>query len=168
MSSCGIQQQGEVCHSLCSQKLVCWVFSYPVHSWACWSHFPAWVSASCDGKWYGSWKLPYHLCFGEKQQLASNPTRSYVEIYTFYLGMYQGKQTLGPGRKTTFVPKLLHVQSGNLCIGPGCVGGDSNYFTCLTLSTAANLSETQCEFWCLRKELPQSLENSCLELSAAG
>lgn len=79
---------------------------------------------------YGSWKQ----CFRERLQLASNSTCSYIEIYTFYLGIYQGKQTLVSGRKTTFVPKLLYVQAGNLCLGTGCVGGDSSYFTCLTFT----------------------------------
>lgn len=72
----------------CAARTWCGMFMSPSF-WASWSHFSVELSGSCDGKWYGSWKQ----CFRERLQLASNSTCSYVEINTFYLGMYQGKQT---------------------------------------------------------------------------
>lgn len=131
--------------SLCCQNLVWRVCPSPAQSQVFWSHFLVLLAGSCGGK-YGSWKW----CFQERLQLASSSACSHAEIYAFYLGTYQGKQSLVSGRKTAFVPRLIHVQIRHLCLRTGWVVRDRSNFTCLT---ATNLSEAWRECWCLGKEL---------------
>lgn len=104
MLNFGIQQQGALGHSVCSQKLLWWVCSYPVLG-----PVGAISQWSCLALVMGNDKEADNSVSGRGYNWQAIPCCSYVEIYTFYLGIYQGKQTLVPGRKTTFVPKLLHV-----------------------------------------------------------
>lgn len=127
--SCGMQQHRAVGCSLCSQNLVWWVCSCPLHSgplgaisqWSCLALVMGndmEAGNSVSGRGYNWQAIPLAPMWK-----STHFTWECTKV---------NKQTLVPGRKTTFVPKLFCVQTGNLCLGTGCVGGDSSYFTCLT------------------------------------
>lgn len=71
------------------------------------------------------------------------------------------------GGKLHLFPSWFMCKLGTFALGQGGwleIGATSLVWL---LPTATNLSETWCEFWCLRKELPQSWRSSCLQPSDA-